>query len=87
LHSFSTGRQVVRTIRYRSSLSSAEWIEEDPSGPDGFLPLARTGAVYVRGAQFSVHGRVSNLSGPGIVRLVPSGRYSRLTAFTIERIG
>jgi hypothetical protein len=96
LRNLSSGRSTARTLHYRSSLSSAEWIEEAPSGTSGVEPLARCGSVYLRSARLTAGGRTSGLAGRSITRLVlvdtrgaslllPSALYAWRTAFTVWR--
>lgn len=96
LRNLSSGRSVTRTMFYRSTLSSAEWIEETPSGATGIEPLARCGSVYLRSARLTAGGRTSGLAARAITRLVlvnssgaalllPSALYAWSTAFTVWR--
>lgn len=96
LRNLSTGRSVSRAMFYRSTLSSAEWIEEAPSTASGVEPLARCASLYLRSARLTAGGRMSGLAGRSINRLVlvdsrgltqllPSALYAWSTAFTVWR--
>jgi hypothetical protein len=52
-----TGQRYQTTVRYSSSLSSAEWIEEAPSGGRRTLPLDDFGTVQFRNATTVKDGR------------------------------
>lgn len=54
--SFST------TVYYNSSLSSAEWIEEDPSDSQGLIPLDNFGQVSFSNCQTTNNGQAENLA-------------------------
>ncbi len=53
----TTGQRYQTTVRYSSSLSSAEWIEEAPSGGRRTLPLDDFGTVQFRNATAVEDGR------------------------------
>jgi hypothetical protein len=48
LENHTTGQRYETTVGYRSSLSSAEWIEEAPAGGRRTLPLDDFGTVQFR---------------------------------------
>lgn len=57
LANVSTGRSFSTTISYSSSLSSAQWIQEDPSYPDGSLVLLDNfGTVQFSNATATMNG-------------------------------
>jgi Peptidase A4 family len=58
----STGGSYGRTVQYSSSRSSAEWIEEAPSGRRGIVPLADFGSITFSGATAVKQGATINLS-------------------------
>jgi len=51
-----------KTIYYDSSLSSAEWIEEDPSDGNGLIPLDNFGNVNFSNCQTTNGNQVENLA-------------------------
>ncbi|MDQ6674626.1 MAG: G1 family endopeptidase [Chloroflexota bacterium] len=53
------------TVQYASSLSSAEWIEEAPSGPNGIVPLDNFGSVGFSSATATQNGQTVNLAQSG----------------------
>jgi hypothetical protein len=61
----TSGRTYQTTVNYRSSLSSAEWIEEAPSGPNGIAPLDNFGSVAFSNASATVNGQTQNLAQAG----------------------
>lgn len=55
----TTGQSYNTSVNYTSSLSSAEWIEEDPTGADGqLMPLGNFGTVPFSGTQTTANGAV-----------------------------
>lgn len=53
----TTGKTFSRSVSYSSSLSSAEWIQEDPSNPDGSLVLLDNfGTVQFTNAVTTMNG-------------------------------
>ncbi len=89
LRNLTTGRAYARILRYRSSFSSAEWIEEAPLRGSSVLPLASSSALRFRNVHFTVRGRVSTLAGHHLARLllVDSGGYVELTPSVLSRAG
>lgn len=62
----TTGGNYQRTVQYTSSHSSAEWIEEAPSGGrGGVLPLDNFGSISFSDASAVKDGKTVNLSEAG----------------------
>ena len=61
----TTGKTFTTTIRYNSSKSSAEWIEEAPSVGRGIAPLDSFGTVKFTTGGTVVGGKHQTLSGAG----------------------
>jgi hypothetical protein len=61
----TSGRTYQSDVRYRSSESSVEWIEEAPSARNGILPLDDFGTVSFTGATAMRNGDSVNLSQVG----------------------
>ena len=83
-------------MHYASSLSSAEWIEEAPSGPNGVVPLDNFGSVAFSSASAVQNGQTVNLSQAGAQPItmlngssqplaVPSGIGSDGSSFSVAR--
>ncbi len=92
----TTGGAYDRTVQYSSSLSSAEWIEEAPSGRGGILPLDNFGSVSFSGASAAKDGQTVNLSQAGAQPITminrndqplvsPSGVSADGSGFTLTR--
>jgi hypothetical protein len=92
----TSGQTYQTTVQYASSLSSAEWIEEAPSGPNGVVPLDSFGSVAFSSATAVQNGQTVNLtqaSAQPITMLnansqplaVPSGLNSDGSSFSIAR--
>ena len=62
LKNVTTGRSFTTTIRYASSRSSAEWIEEAPSLGRGVAPLDSFGSVTFTAAGAVIDGKRQDLS-------------------------
>ena len=62
LKNVTTGRSFSTTIRYASSRSSAEWIEEAPSLGRGVAPLDSFGSVTFTGAGAVIDGKRQDLT-------------------------
>lgn len=58
----TTGKSFTTTVQYTSSLSSAEWIEEDPSNTSGLVPLDTFGAVTFTNGATTVNGTSESIS-------------------------
>jgi hypothetical protein len=61
----TSGQTYQTTVQYASSQSSAEWVEEAPSGPNGIVPLDNFGSVSFSGASAIVNGQTVNLAQAG----------------------
>jgi hypothetical protein len=59
----TTGGTFSTTIRYNSSKSSAEWIEEAPSVGRGIAPLDNFGSVRFTAGSVTVDGKIQTLAG------------------------
>ncbi len=60
----TTGQSFTQTVSYASSLSSAEWIEEDPSYANGqLMPLDNFGTITFSGATTTIGGVSTSLAG------------------------
>jgi len=62
LKDITTGRSFTTTIRYASSRSSAEWIEEAPSVGRGIAPLDSFGSIAFSSASAVIDGKRQDLS-------------------------
>lgn len=93
-----TTNQAFRTVvSYASSLSSAEWIQEDPSYASGqLIPLDYFGTVNISGGSVTSNGVAMNLASVGVspITLVdtsgkalatPSGLTSDGAGFSVTR--
>ena len=63
LKNVTTGKTFTTTIRYNSSKSSAEWVEEAPSLGRGIAPLDSFGTVKFSAASTVIDGKRQNLAG------------------------
>ena len=61
----TTGRSYTTTVRYSSSKTSAEWIEEAPSIGRGIAPLDSFGTVKFSAANTVADGKTMSLKGAG----------------------
>jgi len=61
----TSGQSYTTTIRYASSKSSAEWIQEAPSIGRGIAPLDSFGTVKFTAGSTVVDGKQQSLSGAG----------------------
>jgi hypothetical protein len=57
----TTGQSYQTTVSYASSHSTAEWIEEAPTGSRGLLPLDNFGSVTFSGATTAANGQPVDL--------------------------
>jgi hypothetical protein len=96
LRNVTTGRSFTTTLRYASSRSSAEWIEEAPSVGRGVAPLDSFGSVAFSAASAVVDGKretlgasnakpVTMANGPDQPLAVPSPIGKDGTSFTVTR--
>jgi hypothetical protein len=58
----TSGQTYQTTVNYTSSESSAEWIEEAPSGPNGIVPLDNFRSVSFSAASAFVNGQTVDLT-------------------------
>jgi Peptidase A4 family len=93
----TTGQTYSRNVRYQSSHSSAEWVEEAPSSTGGVLPIDDFGTVSFGGASATRNGQTVNLSQSGAQPItlvgasgqalaVPSGVGGDGASFSVSRI-
>ena len=61
----TSGKIYQTTVRYTSSRSSVEWIEEAPSGRNGVLPIDNFGAVSFSRATAIKDGETVSLEAVG----------------------
>jgi Peptidase A4 family len=61
----TTGQTFQKSVSYASSQSSAEWVEEAPSGPGGILPLDNFGSVAFSDASATQAGQTVSLTQAG----------------------
>src|SRR5438445_4270907 len=92
----ASGQTYQTRVHYASSLSSAEWIEEAPSGPNGVVPLDNFGSVAFSSASAVQNGQTVDLSQAGAQPItmlngssqplaVPSGIGSDGSSFSVAR--
>jgi hypothetical protein len=92
----TSGQSYQTTVQYASSESSAEWIEEAPSGSSGVLPLDQFNSVSFSSASATQNGQTVDLtqaSAQAITMLnsnnqplaVPSGIASDGSSFSVAR--
>jgi len=92
----TTGRSYTTTIRYSSSKTSAEWIEEAPSLGRGIAPLDSFGTVTFSAASTVVDGKKETLkaagakavtmtNGAGQALAVPTAIASDGASFSVDR--
>ena len=73
----TTHQQYTTTVSYASSLSSAEWIEEDPSSDNGLVPLDTFGSVTFSGSMTTISGTAKNLNAASSAPITLVDRYGR----------
>lgn len=61
----TTGKSYQTTLRYASSLSSAEWVEEAPSARRGIVPLDNFGTVHFSGGSAVKDGKTVTIAQAG----------------------
>ncbi|HTJ61198.1 MAG TPA: G1 family glutamic endopeptidase [Candidatus Saccharimonadales bacterium] len=92
----TTGGSFSTTIRYNSSKSSAEWIEEAPSVGRGIAPLDSFGSVKFTAGSVTVDGKTQTLAGANAKAVtmadaanqplaIPSALGSDGSSFTVNR--
>ena len=96
IKNITTGRSYTTTIRYSSSKTSAEWIEEAPSIGRGIAPLDSFGTVKFSAATTVADGKTVSLKGAsaksvtmtssaGQALAIPSAIASDGTSFSVDR--
>jgi hypothetical protein len=92
----TSGQTYQTPVTYSSSLSSAEWVEEAPSGPNGVIPLDNFVSVGFSSATAIQKGQTVNLAQAGAQPItmlnangqslaVPSGIGSDGASFSVSR--
>jgi hypothetical protein len=96
MKNITTGGTFSTTIRYNSSKSSAEWIEEAPSVGRGIAPLDNFGSVKFTASSVTVDGKKLTLAGANAKAVtmadaanqplaIPSALGSDGSSFTVNR--
>ncbi|MBV8086347.1 MAG: hypothetical protein JO247_16190 [Chloroflexi bacterium] len=86
----TTGGTYERTVQYNSSLSSAEWIEEAPSGGrGGIMPLDNFGSIQFSNASAVKDGQTVNLQQAGAqpITMINAGDQPLVTPSVIGNDG
>jgi len=92
----TSGQTYQTSVNYASSESSAEWIEEAPSGSSGVLPLDQFNSVSFSAASATQNGQpvdltqasaqaITMLNGNNQALAVPSGIGSDGSSFSVAR--
>jgi hypothetical protein len=92
----TSGQTYQTTVQYASTQSSAEWVEEAPSGQNGILPLDNFGSIAFSDASAIQAGQtvdltqanaqpISLIGGNGQALAVPSSIGSDGASFTVAR--
>jgi hypothetical protein len=92
----TSGQTYQTSVNYTSSESSAEWIEEAPSGSSGVLPLDQFNSVSFSAASATQNGQpvdltqasaqaITMLNGNNQALAVPSGIGSDASSFSVAR--
>ncbi|MHB8620631.1 MAG: G1 family glutamic endopeptidase [Chloroflexota bacterium] len=92
----TSGQTYQQPVTYRSSLSSAEWVEEAPSNGRGVLPLDNFGSIHFNAASAVKNGQqvtasqagaqpITMVSGVGQTLASPSALGSDGGSFTVTR--
>jgi hypothetical protein len=92
----SSGQTYQTSVNYASSESSAEWIEEAPSGSSGVLPLDQFNSVSFSAASATLNGQtvdltqanaqaITMLNGSNQPLAIPSGIASDGSSFSVAR--
>jgi hypothetical protein len=76
----TTGQQSSLTIPYASSLSSAEWIEEAPSGMHSTLPLDNFGSIHFTNAYATQNGNSVSLVDTKATPIAMGNGYGQILA-------
>jgi hypothetical protein len=94
----TTGQTFQKTEQYTSSHSSAEWVQESPSGRRGVLPLSNFGSITFSAASAVKDGKtvtIAEAGGRAITMLdrndqaiaQPSQLGSDGASFAVNRVG
>ena len=92
----TSGSSYQATVSYASSLSSAEWIVEQPSVRRGFIALDNFGSIVFSNATATMNGNVVDLADSGAQKITmvnyskqalatPSGFDANGESFTVNR--
>jgi hypothetical protein len=76
----TSGQQYQTSAQYASTLSSADWIVEAPTGRLGLLPLDNFGSVSFTGASTTVNGQSESLAQASAQPLTMVGAGNRSVA-------
>jgi hypothetical protein len=96
MNNVTTGKTFTTTLRYNSSKSSAEWIQEAPSVGRGIAPLDSFGSVKFTASSTVVDGKRQTIAGAGAKAVtmadgtnqplaIPSAIGSDGSSFTVTR--
>lgn len=94
----TTGQSYEKSLQYKSSLSSAEWVEEAPSARRGVLPLDNFGTVQFSAGSATKDGKsvsiaksgaqpVKMADAAGQIIATPSDLSTDGQGFTVRRTG
>jgi hypothetical protein len=86
----TTGQTYQTTVKYTSSLSSAEWVVEAPSSRRQVLPLDNFGTIQFSAASATKDGKVVNIAqagGKGITLVARGGAAATPSALTASGDG
>jgi hypothetical protein len=92
----TTGKSYEKTVNYKSSHSSVEWIEEAASSRQGILPLDDFGTVQFSAGSTVANGKtltiaqagaqsITMLNARGAVIATPSDLNAAGTGFSVDR--
>jgi hypothetical protein len=73
----TTGKTYQTTEQYSSSLSSAEWVEEAPSGGRRVLPLDQFGSVQFSAGSTVKNGTTDSIAKAGAIAITMADRYGQ----------
>lgn len=76
----TTGKTFQTTEQYTSSLSSAEWVEEAPSGGRRVLPLDQFGSVQFSAGSTVKNGTTDSIAKAGAIAITMADRYGQPVA-------
>jgi hypothetical protein len=85
----TTGASFTKSVAYNSTLSSAEWIEEMPTGANGFIALDNFGQLTFSNASATANGTNESLAGTGAkaVAMVAHGTQTLATPSALSTDG